>query len=113
MESLVADKIEFVDQITQVIKQCDLLVNTTPVGMKDGQGSPIEKKLLHKGLSVYDVIYNRRTQLIEDAESLGIPVSDGLGMLLYQGVLAWQIWTNQEAPVDVMKQALLAKLGRV
>jgi shikimate dehydrogenase len=76
--------------------------------MKDGDGSPVNKELLHGGLSVYDIIYNRETQLLKDASDLDRPNNNGLGMLLYQGVDAFELWIEKErAPVEVMRQALL------
>jgi len=104
----VKDKLEFIskDEISERIKQSDLLVNASSVGMKDGDGSIVDKNLLHGKLSVYDVVYNRETQLIEDAKSLGRPWANGLGMLLYQGAAAFQFWTGQPAPIEVMREAL-------
>ncbi|MFH0913030.1 MAG: hypothetical protein V1884_01940 [Candidatus Omnitrophota bacterium] len=80
--------------------------------MKEGDSSVVEKKLLHQDLSIYDVVYNRKTQLIEDAESLNLRVKDGLGMLLYQGAVAFELWTGQKAPIEVMREALQEELKR-
>ena len=105
----VRDKLEFIDsqsQIADKIKNCQLLVNASPAGMKEGDASVIKKDGLHKDLSVYDVVYNRETQLIKDAKSLGLNNSGGLGMLLYQGAAAFELWTGKEAPVGVMRGAL-------
>jgi shikimate dehydrogenase len=107
-------KFEFIEEpdISNVIEECHLLVNATAVGMRDNDGSAIDLNLLHKGLSVYDVVYNRETALVKEARSLGLPTSDGLGMLLYQGVAAFEIFTDIEAPLDVMKEALLKGVKR-
>lgn len=103
-----SNKLVFVSgkEIPDIIKDCQLLVNATPVGMKEGDGSVIDKSLLHENLSVYDVVYNRETQLVKDARSLGLPAADGLGMLLYQGVRSFEIWTGKSAPVEIMRNAL-------
>lgn len=108
MEGLV----EFIrdEDLSRVVVTSELLVNATFVGMKERDGSPLEKKLLHPKLSVYDVVYNRTTQLQQDALSLGIPCCSGAGMLLYQGVAAFEFWTGKKAPVEVMRQTLLAYL---
>jgi len=108
--SEVYERVEFIkeENLSNTILQCQLLVNATFLGMKDNDPSPIDKNLLHKGLFVYDVVYNknRDTQLIQDAKSLNLPADSGLSMLLYQGVLAWGHWTGKDAPVEVMRQAL-------
>jgi len=100
--------LEFVlaKDIPQVINDCHLLINASPVGMEEGDGPVADRSLLHKNLSVYDVVYNKETQLIKDAKSLGLPAVNGLGMLLYQGVDAFELWTGQKAPVEVMRKAL-------
>jgi shikimate dehydrogenase len=109
------DKLEFIlaEQIPEKIKGSDLLVNASPVGMEEGDGSVIDKALLHRNLSVYDVVYNRETQLIKDAKSLGLAVVDGLGMLLYQGIEAFELWTEKPAPVDIMRRALNEAVGKL
>lgn len=89
------------------IGDCDLLANATPIGMKDSDPYLVEEKLLHKGILVYDLIYNpNETNLLRAAKSRGAKVSNGLGMLLYQGAIAFQIWTGKSAPLEVMRQAL-------
>lgn len=110
----VKDKLEFIQgkQIPDAIKKCQLLINASPVGMKEGDGSLLDKNLLHKDLYVYDVVYNRQTQLIRDAESLGLPAVDGLGMLLYQGTAAFEFWTGEKAPVEVMRKALIETISK-
>ncbi len=85
----------------------DLLVNATPIGMKDQDPSPVAKEVLPRGLRVYDLVYNRpATQLVKDAGSMKLHAVTGLGMLLYQGAIAFEIWTGAKAPVAVMKKAL-------
>ena len=101
-----------VEQLPEIIKKCELLVNATPLGMKRGDKPAIDKKLLFDGLSVYDAVYNRETELVKNAKSQGLAASGGLGMLLYQGVTAWEIWTNRQAPVEIMKKALESAIRR-
>lgn len=93
--------------IKRLLGSSDLLVNATPVGMKDGDPSPVAKELLRPGLYVYDLIYNRpMTQLVKDAKSRKAHAATGIGMLLYQGAVAFEIWTGKTAPISVMKKAL-------
>ncbi|MFA6320407.1 MAG: shikimate dehydrogenase [Candidatus Omnitrophota bacterium] len=89
------------------LKISSLLINTTPVGMKESDPSPVDTSLLHYGLYVYDLVYNRpATELVKKATSLKLHATTGLGMLLYQGAIAFEIWTGAKAPVAVMKKAL-------
>jgi shikimate dehydrogenase len=74
--------------------------------MHGNDPSPIDKNLLHNELSVYDVVYNKETQLLKDAKEKGLNACGGLGMLLYQGVTAWELWIGKTAPVAVMRDAL-------
>lgn len=101
-------KLEFIDieQVPKAVDKSQLLVNSSPVGMKDSDGTVINKDFLRRDLFVYDIVYNRQTRLVKDAQSLGITVCGGLGMLLYQGAASWELWTGKNAPVDVMRQAL-------
>jgi len=104
----VMQKLEFItqEQLPEVIKDCQLLVNASSLGMREDDASVVDRNLLHKELCVYDVVYNRQTQLIKDAKAQGLRSAGGLGMLLYQGVGVFEIWTGQNAPVEVMREAL-------
>ena len=114
-------KIEFIskDEIGDRIKDSKLLVNATPVGMKEGDPSPVDKKLLREArevvnedLYVYDVVYNRETQLVKDAKSVGAQAVIGDGMLAWQGALAFNCWTGKKAAdvIGVMRKVLKRKL---
>jgi shikimate dehydrogenase len=90
------------------IGEADLLLNATPVGMSEADPCLVDKKFFHKGLLVYDLIYNpQETKLLARARDCGAKVSNGLGMLLYQGMLSFEIWTGKKAPKEVMRKALL------
>ncbi len=106
--SRIRQKFTFIrkQDIVDVLPACNLLVNASPVGMCEDDPSVIDKNLLHKDLFIYDLVYNRVTQLIQDARKRGIPAAGGLSMLLYQGVLAWELWMGEVAPVEVMRKAL-------
>ncbi len=97
------------DSIEQLeIREKDLLVNATPIGLKDTDPVIIQKDLLHDDLFVYDLIYNpAETKLLSLAKNSGAKISNGLGMLLYQGMLSFQIWTGKDAPEEIMRKALL------
>ena len=94
-------------EIRGAIDKNDLVVNATPIGMNESDPSPRAKEFLRPGLYVYDLVYNRpRTQLVKDANAVKAHALTGLGMLLYQGAAAFEIWTGRPAPVAVMRREL-------
>ena len=92
------------------IELADCLINTTSVGLKSTDESLVDPETLHKGLFVYDVIYNpAQTKLLKDAKQKGARTANGLGMLYYQGVLSLQHWAHMELDDKVktiMRRAL-------
>jgi shikimate dehydrogenase len=87
----------------------DLLLNATPLGLKAGDPSPLDEKQfsLRRARAVYDMIYKpAETTLLKSAKAAGCKTANGLGMLLHQGAKAFEIWTGQPAPLDVMHRAL-------
>jgi shikimate dehydrogenase len=87
----------------------DLLLNATPLGLKAGDASPLEGTPFspRQARAVYDMIYNpAETALLKSAKAAGCKTANGLGMLLHQGAKAFEIWTGQPAPLDVMRRAL-------
>ncbi len=87
-----------------------LIVNTTPVGMRlHPQGSPWpEDLLLSGGAALYDLIYTpAKTQLMADAEAAGLPTRGGIGMLIEQAALSFQIWTGLKPSTQKMHHAYL------
>jgi len=88
---------------------CDLLVNTTPVGMSPNTDqSPLpENATLPVDGIVYDLVYNpRETKLVRDARSQGLRASTSLGMLIEQAALAFEIWTGLNPPRDNLWNAV-------
>lgn len=66
-----------------------------------------DESLLRKDLVVYDVIYNpRKTKLLKQAEKKGCQIINGLDMLLYQGAKAFNLWTNQDMPIEKVKHII-------
>ena len=88
-------------------KNFDIIINTTPVGMEpDPKKSPLDKKLLHNGQTVFDIIYKPdKTALLTLAEKQGCKTIRGFEMLLNQGAEQFKIWTGLDAPKDVMRSA--------
>ncbi|MHB1630360.1 MAG: shikimate dehydrogenase [Bacilli bacterium] len=91
----------------------DLLVNTTPIGMYGhSEGAlPIAAGLLHESMVVSDLVYRpRRTALLSAAQCAGAAIHEGIGMLVWQGALAFEEWFGAPAPVAVMREAALRRL---
>lgn len=113
-KKILEEKIEFIprEKIAETVEKCRLLVNASPIGMEDSDAPVIESGLLHRGLYVYDIVYNIKTRLIREAKAGGLSAASGEGMLLYQGVDAFELWTGKSAPVEIMKQALTKALNK-
>jgi shikimate dehydrogenase len=91
-------------ELAEYVAEADLLINATSLGWH-GDETPLTDPALSPGALVYDMVY-RRTPLMRAAEMRGARASDGLGMLLYQGALAFERWTGRAAPLELMRQVL-------
>ncbi|MEO5917777.1 MAG: shikimate dehydrogenase [Luteolibacter sp.] len=88
---------------------CDLIVNTSSVGLKPGDPSILPAGCLKKEHLVYDTIYKPAvTPLLAIATETGCRTANGLSMLIHQGALAFQHWFPGSEPLPVMKRALHA-----
>jgi shikimate dehydrogenase len=93
------------------IRGKDLLINATPIGMKDRDPCLIKEEILHRNLVVYDLVYNPpQTKLLMLAKKVGAKTFNGLGMLLHQGALSFEYFTGKVAPLETMRQALKEEL---
>ncbi len=103
------------EELPFIIRQAEVLVNTTSVGMEhDGtvpNESPLPDGLLPKQGFVCDIVYRpAKTKLLHDAREANLKIQNGLPMLVYQGAEAFRLWTGQEAPAQVMLEAAKNKL---
>lgn len=103
-------------ELPDLMAKTSLLVNATPVGMGDrAHQSPVDAEAMAKLPSeaiAYDLIYNPNpTLFLQQARSQGIMAIDGLEMLVQQGAAALEIWLQQPAPAEIMRQALRQHLG--
>jgi shikimate dehydrogenase len=100
----------------EAVEAADLIVNATPLGMAPGDPSPVSGEWLRAGQVVFDMVYQRpSTALLDAARQAGATALGGLGMLVCQGALAVDIWTegaHDPAPRDVMRAAAEAALAR-
>jgi shikimate dehydrogenase len=96
------------DAPDQAAREAEVIVNATSLGMKDGDPLPIPVEHLDEGRVVCDAVYRpgRDTALIRKARKRGARVVTGERMLLYQGVLAQQLWTGRKPNVKVMDGAI-------
>ena len=97
------------DAFQRSLRECELLVNCTPVGMRFGPAegqSPVAAELIPAGCLAFDLVYNpEETPFLQAARSRGARTAGGLAMLVYQGAASFRLWTGREAPVEVMFQA--------
>ncbi len=95
-----------------VMETADILVNATSVGMSPLiKQSPVPAKILKPELTVFDVVYNPlKTRLLSEAETAGARAISGIDMLVWQGALAFELWTGIKAPVDIMKTKVVEAL---
>jgi shikimate dehydrogenase len=86
-----------------------LIVNTTPVGMTPNTDhSPLPENLsLPRHVSIYDLVYNpRETKLVRDARLQGLNATTGLGMLIEQAALSFELWIGQSPSREIMRASV-------
>ena len=94
-------------KMTEEIKDSDIFINGTIVGMKpmDEESVVKDTSAFHKDLVVCDVVYNPlETKLLREAKEAGCTCIDGKGMLLWQGVSAFKLFTGEDMPVEEVKE---------
>jgi shikimate dehydrogenase len=87
----------------------DLALNATSLGLKPDDSSPMDEGMFsfQQARTVYDMIYRpAETEFLRRARAAGCRTANGIGMLLYQGARALEIWSGQSAPVSIMRRAL-------
>jgi shikimate dehydrogenase len=87
----------------------DLVLNATSLGLKADDPLPIDERQFPLGRAgaVYDMVYRpAETTFLKAAKAAGCRSANGLGMLLYQGAAALELWTGQTAPVEDMRRGL-------
>lgn len=91
------------------IAKIDLIVNTTPLGMTPNiDQSPLPENLsLPSNTFIYDLVYNpRETKLIRDTRAQGLSATTGLGMLIEQAALAFEIWTGHNPSRNILLESI-------
>lgn len=94
------------------VESSDLIVNATPVGQKD-EVPLIPTGQIRPEATVVDLVYKpQATRFVEEARRRGATAAGGLGMLLHQAALSFEIWTGMQPPLEVMSAAALHSLKR-
>jgi shikimate dehydrogenase len=97
----------------QACDDCALIINTTPLGMTPNtDASPwLDGTPFPPDAFVYDLVYNpAETLFTRQARAAGLRAATGLGMLVEQGALAFELWTERTAPRDIMRRAIEERL---
>lgn len=119
-EELVAEKSCKVHSSTFSIAEAErrlaeytLIINTTSIGMQPNiDEAPISLENIQSQSLVSDIIYNPlQTKLLQEAEKKGALTQNGIPMFVYQGALAFQLWTGKQPDIERMRKIVLTKLG--
>jgi len=97
--------LRFTDSISNIeLSNIALIVNTTPIGMIPNiDQSPWPENLSFPNAMIYDLVYNpRETKLVKDERAQGLKATTGLGMLIEQAALAFEIWTGNNPPRNIL-----------
>lgn len=102
-----------IESITAGVKDADLIINTTPVGMHPNKdASLVPPDLFRPEQTVFDIVYNPLdTKLLTQAGERGLKVIRGVEMFINQAVLQFERFTGEKAPVDIMRQVVMESLG--
>lgn len=95
--------------LRKYVNGADVFVNCTPIGMFSSQDKSVieDSSILRSDLAVCDLIYKpQQTRLLQIAEDKGCKTINGLGMLLWQGAFAFELWTGVPMPVSYIKEIL-------
>lgn len=101
------------NSLKKAINSVDILMNATPIGTYPNlDESIVPQELIKKDMVVFDAVYNpKKTKLIRDAEKMGAKVIPGYEMFVGQGAASFKLWTGIDAPIDIMRRAVLKALG--
>ena len=99
--------------LARSLKEAYILVNATSIGMSPNiDETLVSPDLLRPSLVVFDIVYNPvKTKLLNQAEQVGAQIISGLEMLVWQGALAFELWTGAKAPVELMRKEVLKVLS--
>jgi shikimate dehydrogenase len=91
----------------EILETASVVVNATSAGMSGSRFPPLEVGATPRDSLFYDLVYTaERTPFVALARGARRRAANGLGMLLHQGALAFELWTGEKAPLDVMRRAI-------
>ena len=101
-------------ELAETIKNTDIIINATTIGMHPNVNRTLlTADVMHKELIVNDIVYEPlQTRLLTEAKKAGARTVTGLGMLIHQAALSFEIWTGRRAPIKVMTAAAKRELRR-
>ncbi|MEM9487675.1 MAG: shikimate dehydrogenase [Myxococcota bacterium] len=102
------------DELARLCRDCDLLVDCTSTALSAEREAQVPTAvpvdLLPDRAVVASLVYHRRPALLTAAAERGLRTIDGAGMLVHQGVRAFELWTGVSAPVSKMWAAMRAAM---
>lgn len=108
LAKVVGCQFDDLEKLSELMSSTDILINGTSIGMVPNiNNSLVDKDLLHKNLTVMDIVSNpRETKLLNDAKSAGCQTVFADRMLLWQGVLKFEMYTGVKPPIKIMEKSL-------
>ena len=102
------------DALQRYLADANILINATSVGMYPKVSETlVRSQHMHKGITVFDIVYNPlMTRLLREAKIAGARIIGGVKMLVYQGALAFELWTSLKPPVNEMCAAVETALKK-
>lgn len=101
-----------IDNLMDIARRVDLIVNASPVGLNDPESSPLPARLIPEKCVVLDMVYRPlSTRLLRDAQEKGCTIIDGLWMLVHQAVENIKIWLGLQADPPQLRDYALQAMG--
>jgi shikimate dehydrogenase len=104
----IRNNVFLLEKIEDIAKP-DIVINATPLGLKPDDPLPLNPDSIVPEMIICDLVY-KKTDFLKEAEKKGAKNLNGSGMLLWQGVLAFELWTGFKPSVDVMRKELLSNI---
>lgn len=108
--SKIRNNVSVLDDIRNIGKP-HIIINATPLGLKPDDPLPLNPDFITPDMVICDLVY-KNTKFLKEAGNKGARTLDGSGMLLWQGVLAFELWTGVKPPVEIMRQELLSGINK-